>query len=127
MTVIKAMQHKVEGSPMMSRQPQTNSTDETKYVMISGKGIPAVAIVSYIILYWLVTKILFPPEIAKNTPSEIRARRTTNCSRERLPDNMKRITASAFINSSSRKRRYRRRYAARKGRYRCHRIRVSHI
>src|ERR1700722_19870042 len=46
-------------------------------------------------------KSLFPPEIAKNTPSEIRTRRTANSSRERLPDNMKRISASEFIISSS--------------------------
>src|SRR5215467_11279009 len=51
MSMMKAMQHKVESSPMMSRQPQTNSTDETKYVMTCGKGIPAPTIVSYISLY----------------------------------------------------------------------------
>jgi hypothetical protein len=79
---------------MTSRQRQTNSTDETKYVVTCGKGIPAPMIVSYISLCWLATKSLFPPEIAKNTPSEIRARRTANSSREWLPDKMKRISAS---------------------------------
>src|SRR6516165_2601888 len=50
MSMMKATQHKLENSPMMSRQPQTNSTDETKYVMTCGKGIPAPTIVSYISL-----------------------------------------------------------------------------
>src|SRR6516162_8615644 len=35
MSMMKAMQHKVESSPMMSRQPQTNSTDETKCISAS--------------------------------------------------------------------------------------------
>src|SRR6516165_12550337 len=51
MSMMKAVQHKVDISPMMSRQPQTNSTDETKYVMTCGKGIPAPTIVSYMSLY----------------------------------------------------------------------------
>ena len=50
MSMRRATQHKLESSPMMSRQPQTNSSDETKYVMTYGKGIPAPAIVSYISL-----------------------------------------------------------------------------
>jgi hypothetical protein len=102
LSTIKLMQHKVDSSPIMSRQPQTNSTDETKYVMMCGKGIPAPTIVSYITLYWLVMSSLFPPEMAKNTPSEMRARRTANCSRKRLPDNAKRLSASAFITAPRR-------------------------
>jgi len=40
MSMMKAVQHNVDISPMMSRQPQMNSTDETKYAMTCGKGIP---------------------------------------------------------------------------------------
>lgn len=90
------MQHTGESTPIMRRQPQTNFIDETKYVITCGNGSPAPTIVSYISLYWLATKSLFLPEIAKNTPSEIRAKTIVNSSRERLPDNVKPINCIGF-------------------------------
>ena len=53
--------------------------------MKCGKGIPAPARVSYIWRVRLVTNSLFPPEMAKNIPSETRASKIENCSHERFP------------------------------------------
>ena len=65
--------------------------------MKCGNGIPAPARVSYIWRVRLATKSLFPPEMAKNTPSETRASRIANSSHRRFPRSTDRINPQGSI------------------------------
>src|SRR6202047_1635859 len=84
-STITATQARLERNPTVSKDPPTNSTPDTKYVIRWGNGTLASTSVSYMVCVLPATNNLFAPEMAKNSPSETRTSRMAYCSKSLLP------------------------------------------